>query len=569
MVATDSADASLIGATILERGGNAFEAAIATSLALNVSRPESTGLGGGGFLIAYVAAEKRFVALDFRETAPKLGVPRLLAAAAQRAADTASGYSPSIYGGLAVATPGLAAGLAEIHRRWCKLPFASIVGPVVGLTTRGFLIDEHFLQCAKKMDEEYQRWPQIELGFARTREKLVRQHRALQAGARLRRPDQAELLKMLARDGPQAVYRGPIADAILAAVAEGGGVLSQEDLRDYRVIERQPLRFRYRERYEIITMPLPSCGGVILAQALHSLEPVDLKAAFLRSPPDATHEILEALKHGFANRSYWMGDPARMNVSPDWLLGLSYALADPAGAPESYGTRQPPEGAGVGPAPGGRDAWPGPPTHEAGKAPAPPAPDDRGTSHFCIIDRDGNIVSMTETINGPFGSLVMTEPYGILLNNQMDDFTIGGPNLFGLTQSEANRPVPGMRPLSSMTPTIVLKDGKPILVLGASGGPRIVSSVLNVLLNVIEFDMPLPDAVETTRAHHQWSPDLVFFDKPPLAELAAGLESHGQKLSSERRSAAVQAVQILDDGTLVGVSDPRKGGKPRAVEERH
>lgn len=210
---------------------------------------------------------------------------------------------------------------------------------------------------------------------------------------------------------------------------------------------------------------------------------------------------------------------------------------------------------------------PVPTTQETGGSAAPPAaPDDRGTSHFCIIDKDGNIVSMTETINGPFGSLVMTEPFGILLNNQMDDYTIGdGPNLFGLVQSDANRPTPGLRPLSSMTPTIVLKDGKPILVLGASGGPRIVSSVLNVLLNVIEHDMPLPDAVETTRVHHQWSPDLVFFDQPPLAELAAGLESHGQKLSPDRRAAAVQAIQILEDGTLVGVSDPRKGGKPRAA----
>jgi gamma-glutamyltranspeptidase/glutathione hydrolase len=272
------------------------------------------------------------------------------------------------------------------------------------------------------------------------------------------------------------------------------------------------------------------------------------------------HLLVECLKHAFADRARWLGDPDFGDVPVDRLLSHEYIrqLSGRVGGPrdpKEYGT----------------EAWP------------TTLPDDRGTSHFSIVDRQGNVVALTETINGVFGSLVVAEPFGIVLNNQMDDFTTapGQPNLFGLVQGAANAVAPGKRPLSSMTPTIVLKTGywdrsdprtgvwredpRPVLTLGASGGPRIITAVLQVMLNVTEGEMPLEQAIEQPRLHHQWLPDEVYFDRAPPAELVELLRSRGHAISEQRRGAVVQAIQILEDGTLVGASDPRKGGRPAGV----
>ena len=537
LVASDSPEASRIGAAVLTSGGNAFDAAVATSFALAVSRPQSTGLGGGGFMVAYVAGERRFITLDFRETAPSGATGERFA---KLHAARGDGPSPSVYGGNAVGTPGQIAGLAEIAKRFGTRPLADLAQPAIKLADAGFMVDESFRRACSAAIQICRMHPQLQTLPGNVYGSLLGGGTAPRVGSRLKRPGLARALREIAERGPRAFYEGPIGQAAVRAVQAAGGTLNLQDLRDYRVREREPIRFTYRG-YEIISMPPPSSGGICLAEALNIL---DLATAdwgrSARAPRAVSFAVplVQAMKLAFADRARWLGDPDFSQIPTARLISRAYArehLAGSASNKEPFG----------------------------GSAP----PDDGGTSHFCVADRFGNIVALTETVNGLFGSLVVAEPYGVILNNQMDDFTTvaGQANLYGLVQSEANRVAPGKRPLSSMSPTIVTKDGRAVLVAGASGGPRIISAVLQVALNVIEFDMPLAEAVSAVRLHHQWRPDEVYFDRAPPAELAALLKESGHKLSDKRRTGIVQAIQFLEDGTMVGASDPRKGGRPAGV----
>jgi gamma-glutamyltranspeptidase/glutathione hydrolase len=537
MVASDSPEASRIGADILAQGGNAFDAAIAASFALAVSRPQSTGLGGGGFMLAYLAKEDRFIVLDFRETAPAGATREHYAELIAAAGD---GPSPTIYGGNAVAVPGQLAGLGEIHKRFATRPLKELVQPAIKLAETGFTVDDHYLDACREALADYQKWPRLKEDFAEVYKTLLGSGQPPKAGQKLARLALARALRLIAEQGPEAVYQGPIGQAMVKAARAAGGVLAERDLASYRVRVREPLRGSYNG-YEVVTMPPPSSGGVCILEALNILHAM---ASDFQGGLRAVHDDLYppmlvcALKHAFADRARWLGDPDAAPVPAQPLISRDYArqLADrfcPA-SNEEYGSTRMPE--------------------------------DRGTSHFCVADRDGNAVALTETINGTFGSLVVAEPYGIILNNEMDDFAAdpGQPNLYGLIQGEANAVAPGKRPLSSMSPTMVVKAGHPVLVLGASGGPRIITSVLQVMLNVIEFDMPLEQAMSQVRIHHQWLPNEVYFDREPPGELAHGLQQAGHQLSGQRKTGMVQAIQLLPDGTLVGASDPRKGGRPAA-----
>lgn len=547
MVAADSRYASRIGADVLASGGNAFDAAVATSLALGVTRPYSTGLGGGGFMVAYVAKDKRFVVLDFRESAPSGATTARFAALKKRNPD---GPPPSLFGGNAVGTPGLPAGCVEIAKRFGTRPLAELAAPVIELAERGFAVDASYRGACESILDTYSRWPELKRRHAWLFEHILGNGTPPRLGAVVKRPQLAAALRLFAERGREAFYGGPIGEAAVRAVQAAGGALTLDDLKSYRVREREPIRATYRG-YQIVSMPPPSSGGVCLAETLNILEQFDFSgpAAF---DPSRSHLLIEAMKHSFADRARWLGDADFADVPVARLIDKGYArrLADRirrtiAGSDDGYGSRQ-----------------------LGNASPAQPPPDDGGTSHFCVADRFGNVVAMTETINATFGSLVVAEPFGIILNNQIDDFVTaaGQPNLYGLIQSDANLVAPGKRPLSSMSPTIVMKDGKPVLTLGASGGPLIISSVLQVMLNVIEFDRPLMNAVWNTRLHHQWKPDEVFFDRTPPSDLASGLRGLGHTVSDRRRSAVVQAIQFLDDGTMIGVSDPRKGGRPAAVD---
>jgi gamma-glutamyltranspeptidase/glutathione hydrolase len=353
------------------------------------------------------------------------------------------------------------------------------------------------------------------------------------------RPQLARALKLIAEQGADAFYRGPLGEAVLRVVEESGGQMSGRDLSEYRVHVREPVRFLYLG-HEVVSVPPASSGGVCLAEALGILNVCAERSDL--DPAGEPHVLVEAMKHAFADRARWLGDPAFTRIPVNQLTSFAYAAAlaqrirpEKTQAPESYGS----------------------------SPPSLPSR-DQGTSHFCVADRLGNVVAMTETINGSFGSFVVTEPYGIILNNEMDDFAAepGKPNLYGLVQGKANAIAPGKRPLSSMSPTLVFERKKPVLAVGASGGPRIITAVLQVIRNVVSKKMSLEEAVSARRLHHQWLPDEVYFDGPPSKDVVDALTAAGHKIAKARKGAVVQAIRFTKDGEMVGASDPRKGGRP-------
>ncbi len=536
LVAADSKHASEAGVEMLRAGGNAIDAAVATSFALAVTRPYSTGLGGGGFMIARFA-DGRVVVQDFRETAPAAATSDMFVKAS--AADP-KGPSPSEFGHLAVAVPGLVAGRCQALSQFGTLPLKRVLDPAIRLAKAGYPVDDDYVKNARTVLDHYNAHPSLKESCPNVFRVYLGEGRLPEPGHTLLQPQLARLLEEIAANGPDFFYKGPIAQAIARSMREHGGIITERDLADYQPRLREPLITAYRD-YKLLLMPSPSSGGVALAETLNILEAIEFSSVARRDPLLATHFQLEAMKHAFADRARWMGDGDFVRVPTGRLISKAYAAAlakklnpDQAAAIEGYGSLTP--------------------------------PDDEGTSHFCVADRFGNVVVSTETINTEFGSLAAIDEWGLILNNEMDDFTAepGKPNAFGLIQSAQNAIEPGKRPLSSMTPTIVLKDDKPFLMLGASGGPRIITSVLNVLLGVTDFGLSLEEAMQRPRPHHQWNPDLVYFDSvPPPADIAAGLTSRGHKLAEKKRTGIVQAILRTQDG-WIGASDPRKGGQPAA-----
>lgn len=533
MVASDHALASQAGAEMLRAGGNAVDAAIAVSLALAVTRPESTGLGGGGFMIVRTA-DGVVTALDYRETAPAAAQAGMYTAA--RRADP-RGAPPSQCAHLAVATPGLLAGLAEAHHRWGTLGWEKLADPALRAAENGFPVDEHYVDASRSVLKLYQQHPELQARCPYVYRVHTRAGRLAAAGDILRQPELARALRALAAQGPREFLETQLAPALAAEMAARGGLITADDVRGYQVVERAPLRSTYRD-CEIIAMPPPSSGGICLIEALNILERLPLPELMRRDPPLAAHYLVEAMKHAFADRARWLGDADFVPVPVELLTSKTYAqtLAEGLGPTgtcpaDAYGAVQ--------------------------------IPDDSGTSHFSIVDQWGNCVVSTETINTSFGSLAAVEEWGIILNNEMDDFTAepGAPNFFDLRQSPRNAVAAGKRPLSSMCPTMVLRDGGPVLLIGGSGGPRIISATLNVMLRVVDGGAALPDALAAIRIHHQWHPDEVYFDQAPPPDLAAGLTCRGHQLGTQRRTGVVQAVQAKGR-KWVGASDPRKGGRP-------
>lgn len=555
MVATDSPYASQIGLDVLKAGGNAIDAATAVSFALAVTRPESTGLGGGGFAIFRLADSGKVHVFDFRETAPAASAPDMYAQTPEQevatAAFTRTGSGgqaaggtrsprpePSRYGHLVVGVPGLVAGRTAMQQRFGTKSLAELIEPAIHLAREGFEVDEHYVESCKTVLKVYEAHPELTRTCRYVYRKHLRAGDLRDPGDKLAQPELARLLEAIARDGADVFYQGTVADALALEMQRSGGIITREDLASYRVAEREPIIASYRD-YELILMPPPSSGGVCLAEALNILETLDLPMIEERDPATAMHYVIEALKHAFADRARWLGDADFSNIPVKLLTGKPYArvLAGGLSADVTHDNQ---------------DAY----GHVA-------PPDDDGTSHFCIVDRWGNVVVSTETVNTSFGSLAALDEWGLILNSEMDDFTAnpGVPNAYGLTQSARNAIAPYKRPLSSMSPTIVLKNGEPVLLLGASGGPRIITSVLNVLLGVLDYGMSLEDAMAALRVHHQFQPDEVAFNRPPPSPLADALQSKGHHLSDRKKTGSVQAIRITGS-QLIGTSDPNKGGKP-------
>lgn len=561
-VAADHPVASDAGAEILRRGGNAIDAAVATSFTLSVVRPYSCGIGGGGFMvISMVATAERpavLQAVNYRETCPAAIGPDFY----ERRADAAS----STRGGCAIAVPGTVAGLLQIHEKYGKLSRAAVLAPAIRAAEEGFYADAHYAAVAGECIANFNKHANWSTRFAFVWERYLGGGR-IAIGDLITNSEQAAALRLIARDGAAAFYSGPIADAVQRAVHADGGVLSRDDLANYRPRWMEPLVFQWNGR-TVCTMPPPSSGGIALAQILGVMQRRQADLSPGAPPGQFEHLFIEASKHAFADRARWLGDPDFVDVpvqrllAPGYLdnLAASISLDHPLPS-DRYGT---PDAAAVA------------------------TPEDHGTSHLCVVDRFGNAVACTETINLEFGSLLAVPEFGFCLNNEMDDFTTrsGAANAFGLRQSDRNLPQPGKRPLSSMTPTIVLDvNGRAELVAGASGGPRIISGTAMVILNRLQRGMSVRDSVAAYRVHHHWQPDVVsleparrdprpqgptaaeppalWFPDPLDPAVRAYLESRGHALRESTSAANTQAIgRDRRTGELDAAGDPRKGGRP-------
>jgi gamma-glutamyltranspeptidase/glutathione hydrolase len=534
MVATDHPEASRVGLEVLQQGGNAFDAACAVSFALGVTRPQSTGMGGGGFLIGRLADGTVHV-FDFRERAPLHSTADMFEKFTRDHPDQAP---PSRCGYLASAVPGLVAGMYEVHETLGTFPMPMLIKPAIELAEQGINVDPHYVNATGIISRYYDQYPVLKESCNYVYRVHLRSGNPRKVGEKLIQPELARFLSMIAAKGKAGFYEGPAAELIAKRIRQGGGIIDEKDLAAYRVTRRKPLKSSYRG-YEIITMPPPSSGGICLIETLNMLEFIELKAIHERDPSLAIHHRIEAMKRAFADRAQWLADADFVDVPTDRLTSKAYAQT----LAQEISNRATPAS--------NVDAL-------------QQVPNDDGTSHYCIVDQWGNWVVATETINTSFGSLAAIGEFGLILNDEMDDFSAerGKANAFDLLQSDRNAVAPSKRPLSSMTPTLFLKNGQPVLALGASGGPKIISSVLNVALNVLDYGMPLEEAIQATRIHHQWMPNRVVTDRDLDSPILKSLRDRGHYVADSHGTGIVQAIQWTQDG-LVGASDPRKHGQPR------
>lgn len=538
-VAADHPVASQAGLEILRQGGNAVDAAVATSFCLSVVRPYSCGIGGGGFMVIVMPARDgkaaRTVAINYRETAPAAIGPEYFASLDD---STTSRVGPH-----AVGVPGTVAGLCHALERYGRLSLPEVLAPAIRAAETGFPVDANFIKAVNEFQDALSRKPQLRT----LADPLLQQftaERPLQPGDIVKNPRQAEALRLIAAHGPQAFYQGEIAQAVVSTINSLGGPMTLDDLRSFNVVETAPLTGEF-QGYQIVAMPLPSSGGVAMQQVFGILEShANVLRRTQHNDPSYIHLVTEAMKHAFADRAEWLADPAFVAVPIEQLCDPAYH-ARLANRIEPDCTHEPFQYGSIVTA-------------------DQPLPLDGGTSHFSIIDADGMAVACTETINLSFGSLVVVPEFGFALNNEMDDFTTqpGEPNAFGLRQSIRNLPEPGKRPLSSMSPTIVMRDGQVVLVAGGSGGPRIITATTQCILNCLLFDMTPQEAVAAPRFHHQWLPNVLQFEESWNDRAAIeAMSERGHATGSLSGEAAVQVIRVTDDG-IRAASDPRKGGAP-------
>ena len=520
--------ATRVGIEVLEAGGNAVDAAVAVALALAVTHPQAGNLGGGGFLVIRMA-DGRTAALDFRERAPASAKEDMYLRP-----DGSVDTDKVQYGASAAGVPGSPAGLAHALAKFGTKPLRELAAPAIRFAREGIPVDQFLAASLAEAAPHLGR-------FEATRKVFFRGDRPLQQGEPLVQLDLAATLERYADKGPEGFYTGRTAELVVAAMQQGGGFVTAQDLKDYVVAEREVLRGSYRG-HEVVSMPPPSSGGVAVLQMLNLLEPYDLRGMGFGSRR-AIHLMTEAMRRAYADRSKWLGDPDHHAVPVAGLVGKEYAAALRQGMRTDRVSEVAP-----GLPPGGKES------------------DD--TTHFSVVDKEGNAVACTTTINSTFGAMAVVEGAGFLLNNEMDDFSAkpGVPNQFGLVGGKANAIRPGKRMLSSMTPTIVLQDGKVRWVLGSPGGGRIINTVFQVLVNLVHHGMTLERAVRAPRVHHQWLPDHLSWEELSLsADVRAALEAMGHRFAPKSMSIGrCQAIAVEPDGTKVAVCDPRSGGSAGA-----
>ncbi|QQR90897.1 MAG: gamma-glutamyltransferase [Myxococcales bacterium] len=534
-VAADEPQASAAGASILAKGGNAADAAAATMLALGVTSFASSGLGGGGFALYYRAKDRSVTFIDFRETAPAAATEDMY----QKTSKTVSTErmnSASEYGGLAVGVPGEPAGIEAILTRFGSLSRKEVAAPAISLAKDGFVISERIAEYSEWFPQDLARDP----GFA----SLLSGKKKFEAGEQLKRPELAKTLELYAEQGPKAYYQGEIGKAIVEAVTKNGGVMTLKDLESYTIKDRKPLQGE-RFGYRWVTAPPPSAGGYTMLASMALLEQWQSKET---KPSESwlLHAFSEAFKGPFADRVRYFGDPDKVKVPVQELLAPKRLQARASLFDANHARPQ-----------------------ESYDLPLKNIESKRskqrtggGTSHFCVVDKEGNVASVTTTVNLPFGARITAA--GLVLNDQMDDFASGVdmPNAFGLPGGHPNLPGPNKRPISSMTPTIVFEGDEPVLCVGGSGGSRIITAVTQSAYRALVQDLPPREAVEHPRIHDQGDPDTLKYEKlSPIAKQE--LKARGHELSELSYSAVVQMIRIRDESPRIeAASDPRKGGAP-------
>ena len=521
LVVTAHPIASEIGVQILKKGGNAIDAAVAVQFVLAVVYPNAGNLGGGGFMV-YRSAKGEKTSLDFRETAPSEASENMyLDMYGQPIADL------SLQGQLASGVPGTVDGMEKAHKRYGKLPWKDIIQPAITLARSGFKITEMQASELNANRDEFLKYNPEGTPFT--------SQGKWNAGAVLVQSDLASTLELIRDGGRAGFYEGVTANKLVAEMQSGNGLINLEDLKNYEAKWRTPVEGTYHN-YNVISMPPPSSGGIALLQLLKSVEGFPLKKwGFQR---DSTVQlIIEAERRVYADRATHLGDPDFYKVPQSQLVNPKYNAIRMSDVNFQQATPS-----------------------SSIKAGGLVVPESEQTTHFSIVDREGNAVSLTTTLNASYGSMVMVKGAGFLLNNEMDDFSVkpGAPNMYGLIGGVANRIEPGKRMLSSMTPTILEKDGKLFMVLGTPGGSTIITSVFQTILNVVDWDMNIQDAVNASRFHHQWLPDYVSAEKDALSlNLRTRLLEKGYKIVNRNAIGRVDAILVSPEGLLFGGADPR------------
>jgi len=524
MVVAEEASAADAGVDTLRAGGNAVDAAVAVGFALAVTHPYAGNIGGGGFMLVRFA-DGRSTFVDFRERAPKRSSRDMYL-------DKNGNATPdSVEGWRSAAVPGTVRGFELAQQKYGRKKWAELIAPAIDLAAKGFTVSE---RAAKTMKDarNLQADPQSR--------RIFQQHGAyFKEGARLRQPELAATLRRISQIGAREFYQGQTGRRLAAEMAKHHGLITFDDLKDYKAVERTPLEGKYRG-YDVLTAPLPSSGGVGLLQMLGMLEGTGYERTGAGSA-ESVHFVTEVMRRFFADRSLYLGDPDFVKVPLAQLLDADYIRARRTSIDLTHASTS-------------DEILPG----------LPPAYESSETTHYSILDAEGNAVAVTYTLNNSYGSGITVPGLGFLLNDEMDDFASkpGSPNMFGLIQGERNAIAPGKRPLSAMAPTVISKDGKPFLILGAPGGPRIITAVLQVILNVIDHHMKVQEAVDAPRFHHQWKPDHIFMEEGFPPETYGRLKAMGHQIDSSPGLVLARVEAILaGNGEVFGATDSRWVGK--------
>ena len=511
--------ASEIGKLILEKGGNAIDASIAMQYALAVVYPNAGNIGGGGFMVIH-DNEGNNHSIDFREKAPSAAFKDMYL---DEEGNAVAAISQD--GHLSAGVPGTVAGLFLAHQKFGRLPMKDLVAPAIKLAKEGFAITEREAKGLERVANDFQKY--------NTATPVFLKEESWQVGDILIQKDLGNTLQRISDERQSGFYEGEVADLIVAEMQRGGGIITKEDLKDYQAIEREPVQFSYKD-YDIVSMGLPSSGGVLLQQMMGMLEAYPIKDYGFHSP-EAVQLMVEISRRAYADRTEHMGDPDFVSVPIEKLLDKNYILQRM------------------------NDFTPGKPTDSSTvQAGLTQKNEKEETTHLSVVDEEGNAVSVTTTLNGAYGSRVIVGGAGFILNNEMDDFSAkpGAPNMYGLLGTESNAIEPGKRMLSSMTPTIVLKDKKPYLVLGTPGGSTILTSVFQTLINILEFDLSVEDAVNKPKFHHQWQPDLIYIEPDFSKSLKKELEEIGYKFKERGPIGRTDVIKVTDNG-VEAVGDKR------------